>query len=408
MNSYLCPFISVVVVDANGSPRCALEGIACTERVDACVFAANDLIEMSPGRRREDIQVVFADGHLQASVLLPENMDLPNASFFWDQYHLLSDIWPKRCGFAWKDNLSSMTKKMLYAVSESDHDSAVDEIHQMFRGQSTILNAVDNTAQNQLRCAKHSLDRTEGTLGKVSNNPAEHNHSSIVHWVGEKLYQEPGYEIKQLLGHQSILEGKRNGGKSTHYFQIEFEKSRSPELQKDSQLREAYARLDVKSYDIWRREKMEAEHYSVSVDEAGSRYFVRQSYESSPLTVPKGERCNCTTQLPFLIQCRHEIIKNEGMLCTDLIDPRYFFHGTVYNMVLRGGSINNKSSEADNTMLCQEIGESTNAIYVNLSTAIGDENLCISLLNRPMLTCPQPQETKHLCISLMNLKPWIH
>ena len=96
------------------------------------------------------------------------------------------------------------------------------------------------------------------------------------------------------------------------------------------------------------------------------------------------------------------------MLCTDLIDPRHFFHGTVYNMVLSGGSINNKSSEADNTMLCQEIGESTNAIYVNLSTAIGDENLCISLLNRPMLTCPQPQETKHLCISLMNLKPWIH
>ena len=61
------------------------------------------------------------------------------------------------------------------------------------------------------------------------------------------------------------------------------------------------------------------------------------------------------------------------MLCTDLIDPRHFFHGTVYNMVLSGGSINNKSSEPDNTMLCQEIDESTNAIYVNLSTATGDE-----------------------------------
>ena len=83
-------------------------------------------------------------------------------------------------------SLSSMMEKMLYVVSESDHNSAVDEIHQMFRGQSTILNAVDNISQSQLRYAEYSLDRTEGTLGKVSNNRAEWNHSSIVHWVGEK------------------------------------------------------------------------------------------------------------------------------------------------------------------------------------------------------------------------------
>ena len=92
MNSYLWPYISVVVVDANGSPRCALEGIACTERIGAYVFAVNALLEMSPGRKRDNIQVVFADGRLSASILLQENMDLPNARFFWDQYNLLSDI----------------------------------------------------------------------------------------------------------------------------------------------------------------------------------------------------------------------------------------------------------------------------------------------------------------------------
>ena len=33
INPYLCPYIFVVVVDANGSPRCALEGIPYTEEL---------------------------------------------------------------------------------------------------------------------------------------------------------------------------------------------------------------------------------------------------------------------------------------------------------------------------------------------------------------------------------------
>ena len=81
MNSYLWPYISVVVVDANGSPRCAIEGIACSERFDAYVFAVNALLEMSPGRNRSDIKVVFADGKLDSSILHPDNMNLPNAAF---------------------------------------------------------------------------------------------------------------------------------------------------------------------------------------------------------------------------------------------------------------------------------------------------------------------------------------
>ena len=66
----------------------------------------------------------------------------------------------------------------------------------------TVLNTVDNIAKSQQHYAKYSLDLAEGALSKVNNNPAEQNHSSIVHWVGEKLYEEPGYEIKQLLGRQ--------------------------------------------------------------------------------------------------------------------------------------------------------------------------------------------------------------
>jgi hypothetical protein len=82
MNSYLWPYISVVVVDANGSPRCALEGIACSEKVPAYIFAVRALLEMSPGRTRDEVLAVFADSKLEPTVLLPKNMNLPKASFF--------------------------------------------------------------------------------------------------------------------------------------------------------------------------------------------------------------------------------------------------------------------------------------------------------------------------------------
>jgi hypothetical protein len=84
MNSYLWASISVVVVDANGSPRCALEGDACSGRVPAYIFAVKALLEMSPGRTCDKVLAVFADGKLELTVLLSKNMNLPKASFFWD------------------------------------------------------------------------------------------------------------------------------------------------------------------------------------------------------------------------------------------------------------------------------------------------------------------------------------
>lgn len=69
LNLYAWPYISVVVIDANGSPRCALEGIACSERVDAYNFAVNALFDMSPQRIRNDVLAVFANGKLEPTVL---------------------------------------------------------------------------------------------------------------------------------------------------------------------------------------------------------------------------------------------------------------------------------------------------------------------------------------------------
>ncbi len=44
--------------------------------------------------------------------------------------------------------------------------------------------------------AKYILDDTVATCGKVSNNPAEQNHASVVAFAGGTLYEDPSFEIK--------------------------------------------------------------------------------------------------------------------------------------------------------------------------------------------------------------------
>jgi hypothetical protein len=174
---------------------------------------------MSPGRTRDEVLAVFADGKLEPTVLLPKNMNLPKVSFFWDRDCLLNGIFPKRFGWVW-ERLSPYMESMIHAMLEEDHKEAVEKNHQVFQGQISILNTVDEISKSQLHYASYSLAHKEGTLGKVSNNPAKQNHSSIVHWVGEKLYKEPGYEIKEILGCQQQLEDKQNEEKASNHFAI--------------------------------------------------------------------------------------------------------------------------------------------------------------------------------------------
>ena len=274
LNSYAWPYISVVVIDANGSPRCALEGIACSERVDAYNFAVNALFDMSPERSRDDVLVVFADGNkLEPTVLLPENMNLPRALFFWDRYHLLNDILPKQFGVRW-ERVSPYVKQMINAKSPDDHNAAVEEIHRTFRGEMNILNVVNEYSQYQQHYASYSLAKAEGALDKVSNNPAEQNHSSKVHWCGTKLYDDHAYEVKVLLDRQQVLSDKRNQEKSRYHFAIQTALATDASLKNDTNLAIAKKCLDRDSFERFAEEKKQSVNYSFTIHSNGNRELI--------------------------------------------------------------------------------------------------------------------------------------
>ena len=254
MNSYDWPYISVVAMDSNGSPRVVAEGIACTERNEAYVAAVKSLLDMSPGRTNEEVLAVFADGALNKNILLPQNMNLPNARFVWDGFHLTHDIWPKDFGGSWCEQLSGGLSAMLYANSKEAFDAAVDSLNQIYAGNSNVLNKIHKIAGEKEHYAKYLLATYPGTCGKTSNNPAEQNHSSIVAHLGGALYEEPASKIKKLLTRQRNLESVRNQEKAEYMFRIPAEISKCPQLRTSFELQKAKNSVDRLSYNLWHQE----------------------------------------------------------------------------------------------------------------------------------------------------------
>ena len=85
---------------------------------------------------------------------------------------------------------------LLFAGSESDFQETVSNLETAYQGNTNVLNTIHKWASLKEHYAKYILDVTLGTLGKISNNPAEQNYSSIVAHLGGALYEEPGSEIK--------------------------------------------------------------------------------------------------------------------------------------------------------------------------------------------------------------------
>jgi len=321
LNSFEWPYISIVAVDGNGSPRCVAEGLACVERHDAYVFGVKAMLEMAPDRTSDKLLAVFANGALCSKIMDNDGLGFRNGKFFWDSYHLLHDIWPKQFGAAWTESLSSQVHEMLYAESEFEFNRVFESVLQDYRGKESILDHLREIAANREHFAYYIVKNLEGTCGKVSNNPAEQNHASVVSFVGDTLYKDPAYEIKTLLAQQRMLEKKRLTNKSSYQLRVSIEVASLTKDGVDDNVVEALKTLEKKSFELWKQEHDVLSKYDVELDDnLGSRIFSHKDYPDTPRFVPYGERCSCAIRKQYLLQCHHEIAENGGKFMMNLID----------------------------------------------------------------------------------------
>ena len=370
LNSYEWPYISIVAMDSNGSPRVVAEGIACTERHAAYVTAVRSVLDMSPGRTNKEVFAVFADGALNHTILQPHMMDLPNCKFIWDSFHLYSDVWPKLFGGSWCETLSSGLCSMLYANSEEDFNAALSTLQTTYAGNSNILNKVDGIAKDKQYYAKYLIQSYLGTCGKTSSNPAEQNHWSIVSHIGGALYEDPSSEVRLLLGRQRDHEKKRNQEKAKYHFSIPADISRSKRLRDTPCLKAAKQKLDKKPFLQWQDEYDNSRNYTCQVcSDTGSRTFTHSLYPNAKRVLEAGARCSCSIRMQFLTQCRHEIAEqNDGdEFQPDLIDKRNHFFFDLHTKVKRGSNIAGEEFKQDSATQ-----SSSTSIHFDVSKADDD------------------------------------
>lgn len=145
-DSYGWPYTSLFNVDSNGSLLCAAEGITFVEQPAPY-----------PGQSRYDIFVINVDGIVNETSLGSSQMNLPNASFFWDSCHLLKKIWPMSFGELWSDFC------VVVFQSKDGRDTKSHAIHCTYKPNDAVINKGKEISNLQKNYARYYLKQRLGT-----------------------------------------------------------------------------------------------------------------------------------------------------------------------------------------------------------------------------------------------------
>ncbi|MGH7974653.1 MAG: hypothetical protein ACREBR_03940 [bacterium] len=100
LNDLKWPYVGPVVLDENRKVTVVAEAFVNSERLDMYSFIMRSIYEMAPGRPKEKVTAIYGDCFLKQSLLEPLGMS-GSTRLFWDHYHLLQQIWPKKLGPHW-------------------------------------------------------------------------------------------------------------------------------------------------------------------------------------------------------------------------------------------------------------------------------------------------------------------
>ena len=118
INTLDWPYISVVMNNELNNVCVACEAILFAERIEGYKSIINFILKNTNKRTKEDIYVLAADGIMEQSIV-KQTLDLPNAVYMTDAYHLFNSTLPKRFGPEVYSLIEAKLKKMCYSKVES-------------------------------------------------------------------------------------------------------------------------------------------------------------------------------------------------------------------------------------------------------------------------------------------------
>jgi hypothetical protein len=125
LNSVHWPYFSIVLLDGFKKIVVAVEGIGCVERIDTYIWLVNGALQMAPRRKKESINVIFADG-LMGDRLLTELEIQDTCKLCLDSFHLLDIDWPRHFGTSLWSRLKVGFEKLVRCGNAEDYNSALE------------------------------------------------------------------------------------------------------------------------------------------------------------------------------------------------------------------------------------------------------------------------------------------
>ena len=209
------PYMSISMYNELNSVCLACEGIVCGERVDAYNAMLQFVLHHSNKWKREDIDVVVADGILDQENVT-SNLGLPNANYmsdvcsiYWTQYY------PQKIGIDCYKLIGDHIKEIIYSETKDGFDKGHEKAFLDMLQSRDQRHAKHESSLRELADQKHSyasyiLCKINGTRGKHGSSISETNHASILVHLNDGSKLGNGYYEKPHTLVKNYLWGKRN------------------------------------------------------------------------------------------------------------------------------------------------------------------------------------------------------
>ena len=280
MNDLNWPYMAPVVLDGDKRIFVACEGFVCGELKDAYGFVLESLFEMSPGRGKDEVFVVYSDGFLSSDLI--EHVGMTNAKHVLDLYHLRKVDWPNAFGQAIHSKIEKYLDGMAFANNETDFTKSYEEAKKHLSG--TRLEYLEKYGKRPESYSLYKVRSYPGNLGRQGSTHSEQNHSSVVSRIGPSLLVEPHETVQLFMRRQGDLLKKTND-LLTNYFMAATGKTSA--MSEDDPRKVPMSKLSSWGYSLW------LDNY-------------RKSKHIANVNLASG-RCECVTRISYFCQCEHEL-----------------------------------------------------------------------------------------------------
>jgi len=358
INTNCWPYVSITMYNELERVCLGCEAILTSERNESYKAIIDFVLEYSPLRTRDQIYVVAADGAINQCTLT-DTLNLPNAKYMADQWHLFDSILPKRFGKYFYELIHPTLRGMCLSNSKEEFDKYFNNGMQILKSRETRNTKAEEElikfSEEKETYSNYLLRQMRGSRGYHGSSLAESNHSSVLAHLnvagnkGKNQYKvEPLYMVKELFARQEIHVNKWNEEIYHHNIKMRHLENK---LEKNTieALEDACSCLCLKTYQRYESQIKRIDDYEViktsptQIDVKSKKHPtapVRQCfYDNQSRSYICG---TCEISCAFEMQCVHSILANDNKFIKCQFDKRHFQREKV------GNSFSNMSCNRDN------------------------------------------------------------